>query len=68
MDFFKMYDEVKDFESNYKKEHTNKEVSRTESTDRTEESEVTETEETEETEKERNLNSETENKIESEEN
>ena len=54
MDFFKMYEEVRDFESNYKKEHENKEVPSPEHTDRTEETEVTE-ETKEEGNEERNL-------------
>ena len=65
MDFFKMYDEVKDFESNYKKEQGNKEISTTGETDRNEEIDTTEEKE-EETNNKRNLNLETENKIESE--
>ena len=65
MDFFKMYDEVKDFESNYKKEQGNKEISTTCETDRNEEIDTTEEKE-EETNNKRNLNLETENKIESE--
>ena len=65
MDFFKMYDEVKEFESNYKKEQGNKEISTTCETDRNEEIDTTEEKE-EETNNKRNLNLETENKIESE--
>ena len=65
MDFFKMYDEVKEFESNYKKEQGNKEISTTGETDRNEEIDTTEEKE-EETNNKRNLNLETENKIESE--
>ena len=65
MDFFKMYDEVKEFESNYKKEQANKEISTTSETDRHEEIDTIEEKE-EETNEERNLNSETENNIESE--
>ena len=65
MDFFKMYDEVKDFESNYKKEQANKEISTTCETGRREEIDTTEEKE-EETNNKRNLNLETENKIESE--
>lgn len=62
-----MYNEVKEFESNYKKERENKEISTsTESTDRTEETDITEETKEEGTE---TVNLETEEKkIESEEN